>query len=135
MRRRVIGPARLSGTSGQRAARRDRVERLQHVVAPDADRLAMDQQLVARLQRLVAQRIEARRAGCALVSSVTASRSLPGELQPQQRESSFAARPSERGGDLLDDLLLQRRLRLLDVEAPAQPVEVRALVSAVLAAR
>src|SRR4029453_12417638 len=40
--------------------------------------------------------------------------------------------PSERGGDLLDDLLLQRRVRLLDVEALPEPIEVRALVAAVL---
>src|SRR5262245_64904419 len=113
------------------APRRDRVELLQQVVAPDADRLAMDQELVARAERVVAKGIEASRSG----GSVAGGRRIEiacGELQPQQGVVELRSGPPERRGDLLDDLLLQRRVRLLHIEALSQPVEVRAPVAAVL---
>src|SRR5262245_53349305 len=113
------------------APRRDRVELLQQVVAPDADRLAMDQELVARAQRLVAEGVETSRAGCGVGRGARVEIARR-ELQPQQSEVELRGGPPERGGDLLDDLLLQRRLCLLDVEALSQPIEVRALVAAVL---
>src|SRR5262249_56324820 len=43
---RPVAPSRSA------AARRDRIERLQQLVAADAHRLTVDQQLVPRLQRL-----------------------------------------------------------------------------------
>src|SRR5262249_51304512 len=54
------------------------------------------------------------------------------ELEAQQREVELRLGPPEGARDLLDDLLLERRVRLLDVESGTQAVEIRTLVPAVL---
>src|SRR5262245_34226625 len=91
----------------------------------------MDQELVARLQRFVAERLEADHAGGRLVTGRRVELA-PGELEPEQRVVELRGGPPEGGRDLLHDLLLQRGVRLLDVEPLAEPVEIRALVAAVL---
>src|SRR4029450_6538857 len=59
----------------------------------------------------------------------------PGELEPEQRVVELRGGSPEGGRDLLHDLLLQRGVRLLDVEPLAEPVEIRALVADVLQLR
>src|SRR5262245_37861949 len=92
----------------------------------------MDQQLVSRPQGLASERLEARSTFGAL--GVVGHRvELPArQLQPEQRVVELRRRAPERSGDLLDDLLLERGLRLLGVEATPEAVEVRALVSPTL---